>query len=281
MKALIIYNSILLFFVLTLISCNNTTKNVADNNIQFDSLVVNESYHMMNIETNPSCSMKIKYIYPVNFSNKDVLNLLQQQFIISFFGEDYANQTPKNATNIYLNKFIDEFKSEEKNFLIDQQNHQEDPDESIYSNYEILNNEIVYNKHNLISLKTNRTYYKGGAHDAHSYMNYVIDLTTGKRITENEIFNEDYKDELANIIVQEIATINNVSRTEDLENIGFFDITEIYPNKNFHINDDGIIYTFNEFDIAAYIVGPIDVHIPYEKIQHILRKESPISNISF
>lgn len=281
MKALFIYNSILLFFILTLISCNNDAKNVSDNNIQFDSLVVNDTYYMMNIETNPSCSLQIKYIYPVSFSNKDVLNLLQQQFIISFLGEDYANQTPQNATNIYLDKYINDFKSQEKNFLIDQENHQEDPDESIYSNYEILNNKIAYNKHNIISLIINRTYYKGGAHDAHKYMNYVFDLTTGKRITEKEIFNDGYKEELANIIVHEIATQNNVSKSEDLENIGFFDTAEIYPNKNFYIDDDGINYTFNEFDIAAYIVGPIDVHIPYEKIQHILRKESPISNIAF
>ncbi|MDR0347909.1 MAG: RsiV family protein [Tannerella sp.] len=233
---------------------------------------------MTNIETNPGCSLQIKFIYPVNFANRDVLNLLQQQFITGFFGEDYANQSPVNATNIYLEKYINNFKLQEKNFLIDQQNHQQNPNE--YFNYEVLNNKIIYNKNNLISFTVNRIYYKGGVHDAHKYMNYVIDLRTGKRITEKDIFIDDYKEELASIIVHEIALQNNAGRIEDLENMGFFNIAEISPNKNFYINDDGINYTFNEFDIAAYIIGPIDVYIPYEKIQHILRKESPVSNIA-
>ena len=262
-------------------SCGNDTKIAKDNNILFDSLLVNETYHMMNVETNPSCSLRIKFTYPVKFSDKEILNKLQQQFIVCYFGEDYANKTPQDASMKYLQKYINDFKLQEEDFLIDQQNHQDDPNESLYSNYEILNNDIIYNQNNLISFVVNRVYYKGGAHDAHSYMNYVIDLKTGKRIFENDIFIDDYKEDLANIIVHEIVLKNNVTKADDLENMGFFDVKEIYPNKNFYVDNEGINYTFNEFDIAAYIIGPVYVHIPYERIRHLLRDESPISNIAF
>lgn len=281
MKTLFIHFSLFFFFVLVLMSCGNNAKKEMDNNIRFDSLSINETYHIMDIETNPSCSLQVKFIYPVDFKDKEILTKIQQQFIVSYFGEDYANNSPQDAIKLYLEKYINDFKLQENDFLIDQQNHQSDPSESLYSNYEILNNDILYNQNNLISLIINRVYYKGGAHDAHSHINYVIDLTTGKRITENEIFVDDYKEDLANIIVNEIAQNNNVAKADDLENMGYFDIEEIFPNKNFYIDDKGINYTFNEFDIAAYVVGPIYVHIPYEKIRHLLRIESPISNIAF
>ncbi|MDR2918304.1 MAG: DUF3298 and DUF4163 domain-containing protein [Tannerella sp.] len=281
MKTLFFKSFVLLFFTLTIISCNNNSKKVVENNIQFDSLTVDKIYHMMDIETNPSCSLQIKFIYPVNLSDKKILSLLQQQFIACYFGEDYTNLPPEDAANRYLEYYINDFKAQEKDFLADQHNHQEEPNESWYSSNETSYNQIVYNQNNVLSLVINKEYYKGGAHNAHSYLNYVFNLETGKRITESEIFIDDYQDNLATIIVREIAILNNINDVDDLENIGFFNINEIYPNKNFYVDDKGLNYTFNEYEIAAYVVGPILVHLPYEKIQHLLRKDSPIANIAF
>lgn len=281
MKILFFKSFILSFLIFTIIGCSNSSTKVVENNIQFDSLAVDKIYHMMDIETNPGCSIQIKFIYPTNFNDKKILSLLQQQFIACYFGEDYANLTPKDAANRYMEYYIDDFKQQEKDFLADQHNHQEEPDESWYSSNETSNNQIVYNQNNLISLVINKEYYKGGAHNAHSHLNYVFNLETGKRIMESEIFIDDYQDDLATIIIREIAALNNVNEANDLENIGFFNINEIYPNRNFYVDAKGINYTFNEYEIAAYVVGPVFVHLPYEKIQHLLRKDSPIANIAF
>ena len=270
--------SVLLFLI---VSCNNDSKKATENNIQFDSLMVDKTYHMMNIETNPSCSLQVKFTYPVNYPDKKMLSLIQQQFITCYFGEDYAILTPQEAVDKYLESYINDFKSQESDFRIDQQNHQSELDESLYSNNETSYNKIVYNHNDLLSITVSREYYKGGAHNAHSYLNYVFNLKTGKRIVESEIFIDDYQDNLANIIVHEIASSNKVNEASDLENMGFFNIEEIYPNKNFYVDADGINYTFNEFDIAAYVVGPIFVHLSYDKIRHLIRKDSPVASIAF
>lgn len=273
-----------LFFTLLLLSlasCNNGSKKGVDNDIRFDSLTIDKTYHMMNIETNPSCSLQVKFIYPVDFPDKEVLNLIRQQFISSYFGEEYANLTPQDAANRYVENYLEDFKLQESEFLQDQENHPSESNESWYSNNETSYNQIVYNKNGILSLIISREYYKGGAHNAHSHLNYAFDVKTGKRITENDIFIDDYQDDLAAIIVNEIVSLNNVNQASDLEDIGFFNIEEIYPNKNIYIDADGINYTFNEYDIAAYVVGPIFVHLPYEKVRHLLRKESPVAGIAF
>jgi hypothetical protein len=67
----------------------------------------------------------------------------------------------------------------------------------------------------------------------------------------------------------------------ELENIGFFNLDEISSNNNFYADEIGITYTFNEYEIAAYVVGPVTIQIPYDKIRHLLRRESPVSDIAF
>lgn len=82
-----------------------------------------------------------------------------------------------------------------------------------------------------------------------------MNLKTGKPITEEEIFVDNYQDNLARILVDQIAKQNNVSDAKELENIGFFSVDEIFPNGNFLVDETGITYSFNEYEIAAYVVG--------------------------
>ena len=199
----------------------------------------------------------------------------------TFLGDDYMQFSPREAVSQYAANYLNDFKKRETDFESDVEEHGSEPNDEWYSSYEILGDSIYYNQNDLLSMVVSKEYDTGGAHDAHYYTNRVFDLKTGERITEAEIFVEDYQDDLAKIIVDAIALCNNVDKASDLENIGFFNINEIYPNKNFYVDDIGITYTFNEYEIAAYVVGATSVRIPYEKIRHLLRKESPIARIAF
>ena len=66
---------------------------------------------------------------------------------------------------------------------------------------------------------------------------------------------------------------------KDLENIGFFSVEEIFPNGNFLVDEDGITYTFNEYEIAAYVVRETNVFLPYAEILYLLKKDSPIAKL--
>ena len=62
---------------------------------------------------------------------------------------------------------------------------------------------------------------------------------------------DNYQDNLARILVDQIAKQNNVSDAKELENIGFFSVDEIFPDRNFLVDETGITYSFNEYEIAA------------------------------
>ena len=280
MKAILFKGIFLLCFAGLLISCNTELKRISQNDIQFDSLFVEKTLHFFEVDTNPVCSLQINFVYPVNYADKAILKLIQQQFVSDFFCEQYATLLPEDAVEEYTNNFINTCREMENNFKIEMENHDMEMDEMWYVHEESATDAIVFNCNDLLSFVVSKEYYFGGAHGGHNHVNRVIDLKTGRRITEDIIFTDDYQDDLTKIIVDAIALSKNVEISE-LEDIGFFNLEEIVPNNNFYADETGITYTYNEYEIAAYVVGPVSVQIPYDKIQHLLRGESPLSGLAF
>ena len=207
-------------------------------------------------------------------------------------GDTYAQLPIKEAVNKYVedyglhlkDKDVSDFEqdTEDRTAVMDFEGEEFDTsDRPSLPEYELLSDSILFNQKDVLCYSVYREYNAGTPSPVRTYTNWVIDLKTGNRVTESEIFNEDYKDDLAKIIVDAIALYNNVDKVADLENIGFYNINEIYPNRNFYVDDIGITYTFNESDIAAGALGATSVRIPYEKVRHLMRHDSPIAHLVF
>ena len=264
-----------------LIGCTPKTKQSTENNIKFDSITVEKTYHLFENPENPNCNLQIKFIYPVKFSNNEILKKIQAQFVLGYFGENYEALAPQEAVNSYTEEYLKSYKELEADFKeeLEKSEAGEGPVGSWFSYYESSNNEIIYNQNDILSYTIYFENYTGGAHGAHSTTNHVLNLKNGTIITEEDIFVEDFHDSLAQMLVNQIAKQNDVSNIKDLENIGFFSVDEITPNGNFLVDENGITYSFNEYEIAAYVVGVTNVHLPYENIRHLLKPESPISHL--
>ena len=260
----------------------------AENDIKFDSITVDEKYYLLGDTTNPYCTLESNFIFPTEYKDIEILSKLNRYFMESFFGIDAFSDrdtsliTPEQAMKAYVQKYIDDYKDLESDFLTDFEVSGEKPSqESWYAYYEASSNEILYNKCDLISFTVSVEYYTGGAHGGYGYNNHVLSLKTGEEVYETDIFIEDYQDSLANIIIYTLAGNNNLTNPEELENEGFFNIDEIYPNGNFYLDEKGITYTFNVYEIAPFALGKTDIFLPYEKIRHLLKKNSPIAPIVF
>jgi hypothetical protein len=275
-------SKLLLIFVLAGIfmsSCRTDRKTIAENNIRFDSISVDKTYHMLDQPDNPDCNLQVKFVYPVTFGNKEVLSRIKEHFIASCFGDMYEELTPEQAVDEYVNIYLEDYKSLEGDFKEEKEKSKDAPVASWFSYYEILSDEITFNKANLLSYTINFENYTGGAHGAHTHTNVVLNLKTGEIVTEDDIFIEGYQDALALMLVDKIAKQNEVENARELESIGFFSADEIFPNGNFLIDEEGITYYFNEYEIAAYVVGTTRVKLLYSDIKPLLRKDSPVSTL--
>lgn len=270
---------LLTFISFLLTNCNGGHRQVSENKIQFDSIQVEKTYHLFNNPDNPNCDLLINFVYPSQYADKEILKKIQTTFILDYFGEPFEDMTPQEATGNYVTDYIEAYKSLEPDFEEEYKRSNGQPSSSWFSYYENMSGHIAFNKIDLISYTVSFSTYTGGAHGASAYNNHVVDLKTGDLVTESDLFIANYQDLLAEMLVDALVKDFEVSAPADLENIGFFSVEEIFPNGNFLITEHGLTYTFNQYEIAAYAVGPINVLLPYDELEIILKRESPIADL--
>lgn len=249
------------------------------NSIGFDSAKKEISYHMMGNPEYPGCDLQISFTFPVKADNPDMPGKLQKLFVCSYFGDRYETLPPQEAAEQYVKDYLDSYKEMEDDFKEELGHDNDSLLASWYSFFEVSNNEIVYNKNGILSYTVYVEGYSGGAHGYHSTRNGNINTLTGELITEEDIFIDNFRDRLAQMIVDKIADQHNAADVKELEDKGFFSIDEIYPNGNFLIKEDGIAYLFNEYEIAAYVAGATSVFFTYRELHELLSADSPISRL--
>jgi hypothetical protein len=66
----------------------------------------------------------------------------------------------------------------------------------------------------------------------------------------------------------------NVSSPDSLLTQGFFNLEDIVPNNNLWMDDKALHYTFNQYEIAPYVMGAIEVEIPYSDLKTVLKPDN-------
>lgn len=257
--------------------CRKEQKQIAKNDIQFDSIKIDKTYHLLDNPKNPNCNLQIDFIFPANYKDKETLKKIQEQFVYTYFGDKYDTLPPRDALTKYTEAYMESYKKLENDFKNETEKDKNASVETWFSYYEITSGKIAFNKDNFLSYIIKTENYTGGAHGSHAINNHVISLPSGKMLTEEDIFIDNYQDELARLLVEHIAKQNKVEDPKELENIGYFSVDEISPNGNFLIDERGITYTFNEYEIAAYVVGVTNVFLPFEELQSLIRTDGPLS----
>ena len=245
--------------------------------IKFDTLELKQRVYLLavNDTTLPFANVDIEFKYPKSFKKKEDLARLQQIFTGTFFNnESYDSLSPKEALDKYLEEYTEEYRELEIQYNEDKKNLEEDNMPSWYW-YELQkSNEILFQDENVLSYSVQHSDYTGGAHGSLNVLYYTVDLNELTTITEESIFKPNYYKLLTSKIVENLMKKHDVNTPQELINEGFFDVNEIAPNNNFWINNEGVHYIFNQYEIAPYSMGPIEVTIPYEDIKSIIIPES-------
>ena len=111
-------------------------------------------------------------------------------------------------------------------------------------------------------------YMFGAAHGYYYFVPIVIDLSTGCRLRQEQLFNEEYFEEgLSQLLFYYLQQDEYYE-----EDMLLFD-EPIKPNNNFTLSKDGITYYFNPYEIAAYAYGLIAISVPAADLKTLLNPE--------
>ena len=258
-------------------SCKKTAQ--TSTKIVFDSIVVKEQIPLLetNDTTLPFADVKVSFIYPTKFGNQEDLARLQQIFIGTFFNDLHIdNLSPKEAVDAYIADYKEEYKKLSNTYYDEKSRLPKDETPMWYWYYMYNSNKMMFQNDSLLSYAVEYSDYTGGAHGSHRVTYVNVDLGDLVTISEEDIFVPNYKKPLTDVIINRLMTQNNVTVPDSLISIGFFNIDEIYPNNNFWLDDNGIHYAYNQYEIAPYSMGVIDVNIPYEDLSAILKPDNVI-----
>lgn len=291
---------LILLILIVIISCNNngTSKFRVDNDIEFDTIRTTKRHHIEGDSKNPYCDIRIEFVYPKNKKETDLKNI-QQFFVKSMFGSPFAEMEPKQAIDAYISSYFYNYSKDADTYRgtvtdmndmndlntlipgIDLHDSEHIMNDMFYSYFESLSDSITFNQYDIISFQVKQSNSKGEPNSFYvSYSNYVLNLNTGVQILEGDIFIAGYDYAMQNMIITALIEQNDVETLEDLEDIGYFGVREIVPNKNFLINDKGITYTFNKGEYSAYQLDAPEVFLPYNVIRPLLRESTIISKLA-
>ncbi len=240
--------------------------------IRFDSIVVQQHIPLLleNDTTLPYSDIYVSFTYPAKFRDMESLARLQQIFQGTFFENvGYDSMTPQEAMDYYIEAYSEEYRSI-SNMFYEEKSRLEDRMPSWYWYLMHHSNKILFQSDSLLSYAVEYSDYTGGAHGSYRITYTNIDLNDLVTLSEEDLFIPGYFKPLTEKIMQQLMHQYDAEVPDSLLMRGFFTIEDIVPNNNFWLNEEGIHYSYNQYEIAPYSMGVIDVTVPYTELVDIL-----------
>lgn len=271
-KYLLLYATLIAVGMGLFPSCKGGFGKKGASEIQFDSIVVHRQIPLLvdNDTTLPYADVHVSFTYPSKFKDDESLARLQQIFLGTFFGDvSYDALYPQEAMDVYLESYTEEYRNISSMFH-EEKERLEDRMPSWYWYWMQHTNKILFQDDSLVSYAVEYSDYTGGAHGSYNIAYTTINLKELVTLTEEDLFIPGYYKPLTEKIVQQLMHKYEVEQPDSLLMRGFFTIEDIVPNNNFWLNNEGIHYSYNQYEIAPYVMGVIDVMIPYSELTDIL-----------
>ena len=120
---------------------------------------------------------------------------------------------------------------------------------------------------NYINYNIERSSYFGGAHGLFAQTPVVLDLSTGK-IVSDEVF-------LHGISRERLIELIDIHKFDDLvaelgegfQEEDVFYVDTIEPSQYFSVDKDNITYYYQPYDVAPYVFGVIKIAVPWSDMQ--------------
>lgn len=249
--------------------------------LEFDSIQVNTTAHLFGDTSKPACNLTINFAYPVKSSDEKLKDSLTAFFVSACFGEGYIGEKPAEVVKEYTESYVAEYRHDLEPMFLEDEKNKEDGEsvEAWYSYYKGIESHVQLYEKNLLTYRIDYNEYTGGAHGIYMTTYLNMDLIHLRPLRLEDIFVNDSKEALTDLIRNQLMADNNVATPDELEDMGYGSTGEITPTENFYPDKEGITFFYNVYDITPYAMGPVQVKLPYEIMEHLLDNNSIIGEL--
>lgn len=129
---------------------------------------------------------------------------------------------------------------------------------------------IAHQSDDLINLTVDFYSFTGGAHGYGASHSYFIDAKTGKQLQKEALFS-DLKG-FTKLAEREFRIQQQMPAKANINETGYwFENDRFHLPENIFYTDKGILLLYNQYEIASYADGPIELLIPYIEADKFLK----------
>ncbi len=220
------------------------------------------------------CEVKAVIEYPIAYKDSDALAQLNKLIATLLFGEMYSSypSLPIVADTVTTRRF-DELCAER----VELNEETTFPIESSFGAETKAN--ILYNERNFLTYHLYQYIYTGGAHGMYANNYHVIYLPTLTPLTLSEMIKPEYIEELNHLLVEKLTDNLGMASSDELVNIGYFDHEGITATDNFYIDNNGITWVYNPYEIGCYAIGETSITLTYDEVSYFIAENSPVQTL--
>ena len=249
------------------------------NDSPYNHIFREEAAHLTDDASSPFCDFSIDYTY-LEDKNDSIATLINQAIQREWLGDDYANLLPEVAVDSFMHVYIRDYR-QEVGKLYGADRAQAASEEEIPNWYNQTYSLVTFveeGRGGTVNASANYFVDMGGAHPNQwsRWMNF--DFVSGKHLTQEEVFLPSAKADIEKLLLDKLIRQQaeqqpeeNVASLEDLQQLGFLQMTNMYIPDNFLLGKEAVLFLFNRYDIAPYSAGEIVIEVPYEEIGPYLK----------
>jgi len=135
-----------------------------------------------------------------------------------------------------------------------------------------IDGEVIYEDENIITLMLNSYSFTGGAHGyaSASYLNF--DKKSGAELENWELFND--LDGFQSFAESKFRVQEKIPQDSNINATGFmFESDSFHLPNNIGYTLDGLKLIYNQYEVASYADGPIELILPYSEINPYLERK--------
>ncbi|HOV13945.1 MAG TPA: DUF3298 domain-containing protein [Spirochaetota bacterium] len=247
----------LLLVIILIWSCkNNSTTLKKNKDIKFETINIEKNFNPDSTED--STNFIISYVKISDFGKKNIADLINKDILKLILTDEDGSLY--QTTDELINSFFNGYKSFMGEF----------PEISIpWATEKKVS--VISALNNTICIGYNVYYSTGGAHPNYYTNYYNYNIVTGNILTLKDIVINDKMDSLLKIAESKFRIIKEIPDGEEYETIGFtFPDGVFYLSNNFYFTEDKIVFYYNTYEIAPYVLGPTEIEIDLKDLKEII-----------
>ncbi len=219
-------------------------------------------------DDSPTASIELTLVYPkADQLLKEVSDSVLSHINRGFFGRGLAPSQPDSLLIAFESEYYDNYKKQNQQWL--------ETGGHSFSWEKLVSTSVIFNTDYLLCLEFERYAYTGGAHGMSNTAYQVINLHDGSQLTYRDVFADDADSLLTDLLTQQLKINLNMPSDSSLKTYGYF-VDEILPNHNFYLEESGIGFLYNSYEIAPYSFGTTNIFLNFKQLQPLLTEKSPV-----